>query len=523
MKILIADGIDTGSQGSSLHVGMKLLIGSAYLRDLADKTRRGQEFRRWKSELEALGYVVEHRARRVTKDQLFSRILRAIDESEGKLAMASATFHLVEAAPLKVSLEPGDVIATGTPGGVGIAMKPPRLLQLGDVVRVEVAGLGTLENTVVDEPATTAAPLNEEDRHVASLPALDHVRLRLRVPQHGGRQGRHRLRRQRHERHSLAHRGLPHRERLRRRHRPGQHVVHLRLDAARRDFTINALAIQVSPMASQWRIQDLFGGLDDLERRLIRVLHSLSFVDDPTRILRAVRFSQRLHFPIETRTAELIHTALPMLNHITGERLRHELTLLLQEADPERGMMHLQQLGALTAIHPSLHFSAALSETFHHLRTTYAALPLEDRTMLLWYAWLTMLDSIEDVMERLLFAGQRTQAVIAAAHILRDIETLTAPQTPISRVVFALERLPGESLTMLLYLLPPDQRAILEGRYAYRLSRVPHADGNTLRRRGVPPGPIYKRTLDRLRMAWLDGEISTPKDEEALLGRLLKL
>jgi 2-keto-4-pentenoate hydratase/2-oxohepta-3-ene-1,7-dioic acid hydratase in catechol pathway len=67
-------------------------------------------------------------------------------------------FAIVEHLSTAFTLEPGDVVATGTPGGVGIAMKPPRLLQVGDVVRVEVAGLGTLENTVVDEPATTVAP-----------------------------------------------------------------------------------------------------------------------------------------------------------------------------------------------------------------------------------------------------------------------------------------------------------------------------------------------------------------------------
>ena len=52
------------------------------------------------------------------------------------------------------TLEPGDVVATGTPGGVGIAMKPPRLLQVGDVMRVEIDGLGALENTIVPEPVS---------------------------------------------------------------------------------------------------------------------------------------------------------------------------------------------------------------------------------------------------------------------------------------------------------------------------------------------------------------------------------
>ena len=65
-------------------------------------------------------------------------------------------FALVEHLSTAFTLEPGDVIATGTPGGVGIAMKPPRLLKVGDVVRVEIDGLGALENAVVAEPETTS-------------------------------------------------------------------------------------------------------------------------------------------------------------------------------------------------------------------------------------------------------------------------------------------------------------------------------------------------------------------------------
>jgi 2-keto-4-pentenoate hydratase/2-oxohepta-3-ene-1,7-dioic acid hydratase in catechol pathway len=80
----------------------------------------------------------------------------------GELRQDSSTKHLifncfaiVEHLSTAFTLEPGDVVTTGTPGGVGIAMKPPRLLQVGDVVRVDVTGLGTLENAVVDEPAST--------------------------------------------------------------------------------------------------------------------------------------------------------------------------------------------------------------------------------------------------------------------------------------------------------------------------------------------------------------------------------
>ncbi|MCA9915600.1 MAG: CBS domain-containing protein, partial [Anaerolineae bacterium] len=69
----------------------------------------------------------------------------------------------------------------------------------------------------------------------------------------------------------------------------------IKLDLRRRDFTINTLAVQLSPQGAMWRVLDFYGGLHDLERGMIRVLHSLSFVDDPTRIIRAVRFAQRLN------------------------------------------------------------------------------------------------------------------------------------------------------------------------------------------------------------------------------------
>ncbi|MBZ0278549.1 MAG: CBS domain-containing protein, partial [Anaerolineae bacterium] len=115
----------------------------------------------------------------------------------------------------------------------------------------------------------------------------------------------------------------------------------IKLDLQRRDFTVNTLAVQLSPRPAMGRILDFYGGLHDLQGRLIRVLHSLSFVDDPTRILRAVRFEHRLGFTIEPRTAELIETALPMLGRITGERVRNELLLLFKEPEPENALLAL--------------------------------------------------------------------------------------------------------------------------------------------------------------------------------------
>ena len=118
------------------------------------------------------------------------------------------------------------------------------------------------------------------------------------------------------------------------------------MDLHRRDFTINTLATRLDG-AHLGELLDFYGGSRDLDRGLIRVLHSLSFVDDPTRILRAVRLEQRLGFTIEPRSLDLIAGDLPMLDRVTGDRIRHEIELALREADPVRVMERLAGLGIM--------------------------------------------------------------------------------------------------------------------------------------------------------------------------------
>ena len=107
-------------------------------------------------------------------------------------------------------------------------------------------------------------------------------------------------------------------------------------DLRRRDFSINALAIQLSPSPHFGRLLDDCGGGADLARKLIRVLHPKSFVDDPTRILRAIRYARRLGFDLESETAELMRAALPYLGRITGQRLQNEIDLILREKKRRR-------------------------------------------------------------------------------------------------------------------------------------------------------------------------------------------
>lgn len=125
----------------------------------------------------------------------------------------------------------------------------------------------------------------------------------------------------------------------------------IRDDLFRRDFTINAMALSLAP-EEFGRLLDEFGGVRDIRGRRIRVLHGRSFVDDPTRIFRAVRFEARLGFRIvaadEGRIREAL--ALSLLERLEEYRITAELRLILGEPDPSRPLLRLAQMGVLEAL-----------------------------------------------------------------------------------------------------------------------------------------------------------------------------
>ncbi len=300
----------------------------------------------------------------------------------------------------------------------------------------------------------------------------------------------------------------------------------IKLDLQRRDFTINTIALQISPIDSMGRILDFYGGLNDLNAGLIRVLHSLSFVDDPTRILRAVRLSQRLGFTVESRTAELINTALQMLRRITGKRIRDELTLLLREHGPEHGLLRLQDIGALEAIHPAFLLGAAIKKHFQAARHLQPPWPMEQLEVsdVYWHILATNIsfEQLADWCERLAFGRTVTQSLLDAATVTELNEELSAPDVPPSRVV---RRLEGRSELALLTAWLVLNNSLAQERIQQYMLEWRHVrtrvDGHTLRAKGIPPGPCYAVILRRQRDAWLDGIINSEAEEKQLLQRLI--
>ncbi len=302
----------------------------------------------------------------------------------------------------------------------------------------------------------------------------------------------------------------------------------IKLDIHRRDFTINTLAIRLDPHHFG-QLLDFYGGEADLRAGRIRVLHSLSFVDDPTRILRAVRFEQRLGFEIEPRTAELIEHALPMLDRISGDRLKHEIELILDEPFPERVFHRLDGLGVLSKLHPDLAWSTWMLAAFRALRAAvdlpvWSSLAGDFDLELPYFALLT--DSLtQEAVHALcvrLHVRRTTVDMLDAVRAFRANLAALPEEIRPSQLDAALSHAPDD---VLVTLWAAAQDAITRDRiveYAHRLRYVrPFTTGETLKARGLTPGPTFRGILETLRTAWLDGVVASAREEEAFLDRLL--
>ncbi|MBI5877155.1 MAG: CBS domain-containing protein [Chloroflexi bacterium] len=288
-------------------------------------------------------------------------------------------------------------------------------------------------------------------------------------------------------------------------------------DLHRRDFTINTLAICLDEMRFG-QLLDFFGGVGDLRAKLVRVLHNLSFVEDPTRILRAVRYEQRLGFVIEPRTAELISDALDLLPRVSGERLNNELFLIFAEAAPQKSLHRLSELSVLQAIHPELRADPALERLFAQVR---AAWP--DAPPVVYLGVLTRdlpLASAESIGRRLALSKSQ-EAFIAELNTLHREEARIAEVARPSGLVRLLEPFGDDALRAAELL--SDQPAVCAAirRYRAELRAVkPALTGDRLIALGMKRGPVFRDILEALRDARLDGAVTTTAEEERLAWQI---
>ena len=288
-------------------------------------------------------------------------------------------------------------------------------------------------------------------------------------------------------------------------------------DLLRRDFSINAMALRLDGEGFG-EILDPLNGQTDLERGVIRVLHPKSFVDDPTRIFRAIRYEGRYGFALDAETQALINPeALKVLHSLSGERLRHELDLILDEDRSVSMLLRVASLGVLAAIHPKMpEFNADYEDFLEMDMRLDVAADRRVMTYMLWFVDLAEVDVIT-LANRLDFTNELTLAVWAAAQLKRGLPHLIDLRP--SEWTYALEKLPLLSIYAV-YLISREN-SLLSYISIWRHVRS-RTSGDDLKKLGLPPGPRFGEILIRLRSAWLDGEVANEGQEKELLARLVQ-
>jgi tRNA nucleotidyltransferase (CCA-adding enzyme) len=300
----------------------------------------------------------------------------------------------------------------------------------------------------------------------------------------------------------------------------------IKQDLHRRDFTINTLAIRLDP--DHWgELLDFYGGEEDLEEGVIRVLHSLSFIDDPTRILRAARLESRLGFHLDPRSEELIDDALPLLKRVSGDRIRHELELIFREDEPERALRRLEELGALGRIHPDLTCDRWLERKFRFLREAFDedVWGLESEDM--FFVHLALLaygldeEGLQALSKRLKLKREYEEDLLVLLDMQGRLPELSRLDRA-SQITHLLEPYPARVLAVIWIASESDliRKRLLQYQTDWRFVESA-LTGEDLKVMGLEPGPLFGDLLDTLRDARLDEQVSTRGEEEALVQDLL--
>jgi tRNA nucleotidyltransferase (CCA-adding enzyme) len=296
----------------------------------------------------------------------------------------------------------------------------------------------------------------------------------------------------------------------------------IRQDLYRRDFTINSLAISLSG-DRYGELVDFFGGRMDIQRQEIRVLHSLSFIDDPTRALRAVRYSRRLGFTIAPDTRNLISTALGegVFERLSGQRMRRELEVLIAEPHPTQALALVAELGLLPAICPELTWSESIQSYLMEIEGQLAWHQLEELgpPPERWILFLGGLASragagaVEALAHRLQISGPTGDLFLSLPAAIEEIRASSTANLSLSQRAQVVEQHSTEALLLAMAGLPLEaRRGLAIAAVTASRVRLP-VTGRQLIDGGVPPGPHIGRAIKMTRDALIDDVIAA---EDAL-------
>ena len=316
---------------------------------------------------------------------------------------------------------------------------------------------------------------------------------------------------------------------------PTVELSSIKMDLFRRDFTINAMALRLN--ADQFGfLVDFFGGQNDIQRKTIRVLHALSFIEDPTRILRAVRFAQRYQFRLAAQTTRLIKNALElgMIDKLSGQRIVHEFNAVFREKAPLRSLDQFHKLGILEAIHPALAPTPARHKLIARLQSVidwYRMLYLSESfdISLVYFLVITSNMRNEDldaVLNRLSLPASLHQTFLRIRkqiwQILPALSTWEKRDGKLSELRALLAPLPIEGALYLMARAPSEKSSEYISLYINRWRLIKaDMDGKDLIALGLEPGPVFGSILKTVLAAKLDGEVESREEQLALARRLV--
>jgi tRNA nucleotidyltransferase (CCA-adding enzyme) len=308
----------------------------------------------------------------------------------------------------------------------------------------------------------------------------------------------------------------------------------LKLDLYRRDFTINTLAISLN-RNTFGELIDFFGSQRDIKEKSIRVLHSLSFVEDPTRVFRAVRFEQRFGFQIGKFTMNLIRNAVKMrfLAKIKGSRIWRELSLILMEEQPGAVMRRLQELDLTRFIHPALVFERDKERLFKEMDIVlkWYVLLYKGKYNRIFYYLLGLVDhmppdEVADLARKLvvpeLMKKRLAQEVVRARETMGKL-SLEIRYRKKSAIYKQLAPLTEETRLFIMAKTQSEEvKKAVSNYITYADSFMPVVTGADLKRMGIKEGPVFTEILEALREEKIDRNLSTKEEEVLFVERYIK-
>lgn len=306
---------------------------------------------------------------------------------------------------------------------------------------------------------------------------------------------------------------------------PTVEMSSIKLDLFRRDFTVNTLAIQLKPDKFGLLI-DFFSAQKDIKEKSIRVLHNLSFVEDPTRVFRAIRFEQRFDFSIGKLTSGLIENAVKMnfFKRLSGRRVFAELRQILEEKNPIDAIKRLNEYDLLSVVHPSIEFNNQMISMFNSVKKvlSWHDLLFLEESYMRWAVYFLALTrhcdkkTADEICMRIELAP-RYKTILCKERFEADRSMLWMEKSLPTKNSTIYKHLAVFRIELILYMMAATKHETVKRSISNYVTRLRYINtsvtGKDLKKMGLEPGPIYREILQAVLDAKLNGQLKTPNDE----------